>query len=126
MSNAPSVDVKSWLSTAGVGTFGTDLFIGKEPSSPDNCVSVKDTGGFPPERHANYRPTVQVLVRNNGYLDGYAKAAAVYTALHEKTNTSVSTTRYLHVLAMGEIIYVGQDEAGRCLFSLNFEIRRTA
>lgn len=39
--------IKDILVTAGVGTFGTNLFISQMPDSPDNAVCLFDESGVP-------------------------------------------------------------------------------
>ena len=48
--NSPSVDIRQMLeadSSLGL-VYATDLFIGKEPAKPRDCVTIYDTVGYPP------------------------------------------------------------------------------
>ena len=126
--NSPAVDIATILQTAGVGTIGTDLFVSGQPADPNACVTVIDTGGFPPE--SNYRydyPTVQVLIRGvkNTYITTYAVAESVKTTLNGYANTEVdSEVTMVGVWAMGDIMALGTDERERPLFSVNFRMQR--
>ena len=127
--NPTSVDMKDRLeeSAIALGTFGTDLFIGTMPPTPDANITIKDTTNKPPE--LNYeidRPGIQVLVREvkGGYLAGITKSQSVYSALHGYQGT-LSGTRYILVAAAHSPMYVGKDENNRPFFSINFEVQRT-
>ena len=127
--NSPAVDIAGILVTAGVGTIKTDLFVSKQPTTPDECVTVFDTGGFPPESNYVYeKPTVNVRVRGKkgGYRNAYAVTASVKDALHDKTNEDIdSVSRIIAIWCMGDIIPLGDDDNGRPMFSVNFRIHRT-
>jgi hypothetical protein len=131
--NPPSQDIKDFLVAAGVGTFGTDLFVSKEPAADADgnipTTTVYDTGGFDPEAQYVYdRPTVQVRVRGarGGYLAAYAKAQAARTALRTIFNETKNGTRYIGIWILGDIVALGDDEKGRPVLTLNIRIHRTA
>ena len=126
--NPPSQDIKDFLVDAAVGTFGTDLFISKEPTTPAACVTVYDTGGFDPDAHLVYdKPTVQIRVRGarGGYQAAFAKAQAVRTALRTIFNEVKNGTRYIGVWILGDITAIGDDEEGRPVLVVNARIHRT-
>jgi hypothetical protein len=124
---APSQDIAQIIQDASLHTFGTDLFSNAQPSKPNECVSIYDTGGDSPEaRYVYDRPTVQIRVRNNGYAEAYATIAAIRAAVHGKNNLTVNGTRYIQILQQGDIIYVGTDDQERSELTLNFLIHRTA
>jgi len=124
--NPPSEDVKDILVNGTSLVFGTDLFIGLAPSSPDNLVAVRDSGGAAPAANYTYEfPAVQVYVRNNKYEDGWNQANSVKSCLHALHRETWNGTEYIQILASSEIMYLGVDENGRAEFSLNFEIHRT-
>lgn len=131
--NAPSEDIKDMLaaeSSLGL-TFGTDLHVHKYPESPDQLVSVQDTGGYDPIAQYVYdKPTVQVIVRGGkgtrAYTTAWALAKGVRDALHAKVNETWNGTRYIAIYSVGDILDLGEDENSRPLLSLNFRIDRTA
>ena len=130
--NSPAIDIAGILATAGVGTISTDLFVSEQPDSPDKCVTVFDTGGFPPESNYVYdKPTINIRVRGKrgGYANAYAVAQSVKDALKDLTNedlgSSGDTDRIISVWCMGDVIALGKDEQGRPMLSLNFRIHRT-
>ena len=128
--NPSSEDIKDILesSAVGVGTFATDLFIGKEPDSPNACVTIYDTGGAEPEAGYVYDyPTIQIRIRGEvgGYRNAYLKAKEVRDALHGRINEIWSSTRYIGIWAMSDILFLGIDDKQRPIFTVNFRIHRT-
>ncbi|MBW2030730.1 MAG: hypothetical protein JRJ31_16830 [Deltaproteobacteria bacterium] len=129
--NPPSEDIKDILeqSSVGVGTFGTDLFIGREPDSPNDCVTIYDTGGQEPVMNYTYDyPTVQIRVRGSrmGYKAAWTKANSIKEALNGLTNETWNSTRYIQIEAMGDPLFLGYDKEQRPVFVINFSIQRTA
>jgi len=123
----PALDVANYLENQGIGTVGTNVFVGAiKPVSqfvPVNSIFVLSTGGYPPQRVFQTttelrRPSVQVRIRWNGYEAGLAKAEAVYNALE-----SASIPGYLDVVAdQSSPIFLGFDENNNYEWSLNFTL----
>jgi len=125
--NSPAVDIKDILVGAGIGVFGTSLFVGREPVAPDTCVTVYDAGGQDPlPSDLTDFPAIQVRVRGliNDYEGAMTKAQAVKDALLGLPETTVGTTRYVGITMRGEINFMGYDEANRPSFTLNFQVTR--
>lgn len=126
--NPPSEDIKDFLIDGAVGTFGIDIFISKEPTTPHACVTVFDTGGENPDAHLVYdKPTVQVRVRGakGSYEAAFVTAQAVRAALHGQANVVKNGTTYIGVWAVGDIMFIGYDDNDRPLLTINFRIHRT-
>jgi len=129
--NSTSEDIKDFLDDSSAEldlVFGTNLFIGMEPETPDECVTIYDTGGFDPSAAMSYDyPTIQVRVRGNPgeYTEAYDLIASIKDFLHGKTNITTGGTRYIAVWGMGDIITLGYDESRRPLLTMNFRIHRT-
>jgi len=133
--NAPSVDIKEILedSSSGLGlTFGTDLFIGREPSAKgaaDNCVTIFDTPGESPlltlDGGGYYYPSVQILVRNIDYRTGWDLIHDIRVSLHGRANeTWGDETLYTVIKAAGDIAFLKWDENDRAKFVANFDMQR--
>lgn len=126
--NPPSIDIKDILEAAGIGTYGTDLFVSTIPERPDAAVGIIDTAGLSPlpVDYIYDRPSVQIIVRGtaNGYLAAYSKAESIKRALHALYNETWNGTRYIVILAETDILWIGPDERNRPQFSLNFSINR--
>jgi hypothetical protein len=130
--NAASVDIAAMLvaeSSLGL-TLGDNLFVGREPSTPDNCVTIFDTpGGRPltfiePGGDDYYFPTVQIRVRNNDYRTGYDLAHDIMVSIHGRAQQTWGGTFYSVVLAMADPALLDWDENGRVRFVVNFDIQR--
>lgn len=128
--NAPSVDIKDMLVAEGLGlTFGTDLFIGREPESPNNCTTIFDTPGFAPEKYYTneYRyfyPAVQVRVRNVDYLDGWDLINDIKLLLHNRGQETWNGTLYSLVMCSIEPALLNWDSNNRARFVTTFDIQR--
>lgn len=85
--------------TAGVGTYGTDIFAGSKANIPSGAgpfLSMIETGGVAPERTQNeigppayQRPSAQITVRATKYSEARAMARAAYNALVGVRNANV-------------------------------------
>lgn len=131
--NAPSEDIKDLLEVSATGlVFATDLFVSQEPDTGevlDRVVTIYDTGGGQPDTKESIKtPTIMIKVRGNkfGYQNGYALAELVVTTLHGVVNTTVNSTRYIHIIAQSDINFLGYDKFNRPLFTVNFRIMRTS
>jgi len=129
--NIPSEDIKDMLedeSSLGL-TFATNLFIGREPSQPDDCVTIFDTYGFPPlltldGKDAYYYPSVQILVRNSSYTTGLELIQDIRTVLHGKGPETWNATLYTVIYCSSGPALRDWDENNRAHFIINFNMNR--
>ena len=127
--NASSVDIRDMLedeSSLGL-TFTTDLFIGREPPKPDNCVTIFDTFDKPLltlNDQGYYDASVQVRVRNNSYLTGWELAHDIMVALHGKAGETWNTTLYTVIYCSSGPALLDWDENNRARFIINFNLQR--
>jgi hypothetical protein len=125
-----SYDIKDMLEAAGLGLiFKTNLFIAKEPTGPDDIVTITPTPGFAPERTLDnglwyYRSAVQVRIRNNKYSDGMALGMNILQSLHDRANTEWNGTLYAVIQAQGEPTPMAWDENNRVIVIINFNLQR--
>lgn len=113
-------EVVTYLEAQGVGTFGTDLFIGFEPESPSNCVTFYPTGGRPPAASDEKEfPTMQVRVRNTKYTDGYDKAEEIFGYLHKEVDM-LNTFRGRCFAVQSSPLFIGHGENGEFIFTQNY------
>jgi len=127
--NAVSVDIKDMLVAGLSYTFATDIFIGKEPTTPDNCVTIFDTGGGAPQltftQGERYEyPTFQIRVRNKSYLVGMAAIEAIKESLHGRAQESWNGTLYSVVYCSSGPALLDWDDSNRCRFIINFNAQR--
>ncbi len=126
-----SVDVKDMLeaeSSLGL-TFATDLFVGKEPDLPDNCITIFDTPGSPPDLNYDsdnkyFHPSVQIRIRNNHYLNGWNLAQDIVDLLHNRAHETWNGSNYTVIACLGDPMLLDWDQSGRCRFVVNFDFQR--
>lgn len=128
--NSPAADIQDLLNGSGLFTEGTNLFIGKMPDTPHECVCVYDIAGMPPNAmiaHDEF-PMVTVHVRGErfAYANSYSNCRTVITELHRKANYMVdSSVRIISILSQHDPIFLGYDEKERPTWSMSFLINRT-
>jgi len=128
--NPSSVDMKDKLVAGGLAlVFGTNLFIGKEPTDPDNCTTIFDTPGYPPDKFhdklVSYnRPSIQIRVRNNSYLNGWDLINDIKNLLHNSGPETWSGTIYDSIFCSQEPALLDWDENDRARFVATFDIQR--
>lgn len=116
-------DIGTYLKNQGIGTPGTDIFLGLLPDQPDNCIALFEYAGSPPDLHWNGEyPGLQVRVRNISYAAGRAKIGEVVDLLHGLHEKELSGTRYLLIKARGSPEVLKRDSGNRIEFFVNFEI----
>lgn len=121
----PAEHLKNILVTAGLGTFGTNLFVSKMPDLPDLCITLYDSGGETPNPAWLLDfPSVQAMVRGeeNGYQTLYQKVKDVVDALLGYPSTDVSDGRLVSVRMNGGPAFLGYDEKKRPQFSINWTL----
>jgi len=132
--NAPSYDIAEVLEaygeSSGLGLdYATDLFIGKEPDKPNDCVTIFDTPGYPPylsisgETGYEY-PSIQIRVRSIKYTTGWALIEAIKTVLHGMNQTTVNGTLYTVIYCSSGPALLDWDDNGRVRFIINFNLQR--
>lgn len=95
----------------------SNLYIGNLPSTPDNAVSIRNSGGYPRSLSGSFvgEPTFQVRVRNTSYATGLALCETIAAALHGKT-----TAKLLMIEQQSDILDLGRDESSRNEWTINF------
>ena len=130
--NAPSVDIADMLVAESSLSLaiGDDLFVGKEPTSPDNCVTIIDSYGYPPQLtiagqgEDYYYPTVDIRVRNKDYRAGMDLIQDIVTVLHGRHGEVWNGTTYTLIKCSSSPAMLGWDDNGKVRFTTNFEIQR--
>ena len=129
--NSVSEDIKDFIELSDTGLdwdFGTDMFIGFMPETPDKCICIYDTGGYPPQSNYDYyKPTIQIIIRGNkqDYQSAWDDAFELMDVLHGVHGEEINLTTYIQILSMSDILFLGYDKNKRPEFSINFEIHRT-
>ncbi len=116
-------DIGTYLQTQGIGTPGTDIFLGLMPDQPDNCVALFEYAGSPPDLHWNGEyPGLQVRIRNKSYAAARIKIEETMKKLHGLHEQMLSGTRYLLIKARGSPEILKRDSSNRVELFVNFEI----
>ena len=129
-------EVMQYLANKGIVSYSetggaNNVFMGRLPAEPSFAVAINPSGGYNASiKHAYDSPTLQILVR--GTVDprtGYEKALQIYDALHGFGGDRFIAGGNWVVKCEGiqsEPVYLGQDENGRHMYTLNFalEIKR--
>jgi len=129
--NPASIDVKDMLeneSSLGL-IFATNLFVGKEPTTPANCVTVFDTPGGLDDVTLNndsvyQRPFIQIRVRNLDYDTGWALIDGIRDLLHGKGPETWNGTLYSSIVSTGDPALLDWDNNDRPRFFINFAMQR--
>jgi len=120
-----AVGIKDILVSASVGTFGTDIFIGKLPLTPDLAVGIMQSGGKSPNPLFLVDfPSIQVMVRGkpNDYQGAIAKIQAVKDALLGLPVQTINGDKWSRINIIGDINNLGYDDLNRITFSINFSL----
>ena len=107
---------------------GTGIFIGKEPASPIDCLTVYDTGGRDELTSLEHgcktmrRPSIQIRARNKSYQAGYSALQAAGEALKTARDYQYDGLILTAALRKTDIISIGKDTTGSSVFTLNFDL----
>lgn len=108
-----------------IGTVGQDLFYSFLPDSPDNCISIFDTGGWPKDKDLPRKDvTFQFRIRGAYYDEAQAKAESLYNYFCPgeipKKCFYIDEFFIQLVQPMQPVpYYMGRDENGRDEFTWN-------
>ena len=125
--SSPAADIAGLLQTAGVGTIGTTIFIGRQPDSPDACITVFDIGGTSPNPvYGRDEPEYSILVRGvlNDYSGGYDKATEAKNALLGLSNQTVGDAIYALFYMRTDTTFISYDSNNRPNFSSNWRCNK--
>ncbi len=129
--NTTANDIKSILvADTSLGlTFATNLFVNREPASPDNAVTIFDTPGAPArvtmDRQSYEYPSIQIRVRNNKQSEATRISNAIYLSLHGRAHETWNGTVYESIVGSGSGPFLlDWDDNDRCRFVINFNVQR--
>ena len=118
-------DFATMIADAGEGILATNLFVGKEPSDPANCVTVYETGGGEQDpKWAIDELTTQVRVRAFRYEIGHVKANRIKMALEGAAPRVVNGSRYAGFWCSSGVNHLMRDKNDRAIFTLDFRVVR--
>lgn len=109
--------------------FGINLFIGREPAKPDNCVTIYDYMGRPPamavDGTVGYEyPSVQIRIRNLSYFEGMDLIYRIQRYLHGRTNETADGVLYGVIYCTSGPAFLDWDNNNRVRLIINYQIQR--
>ena len=126
----PTDNIKDILVSESGLTFATDLFIGRMPESPHDCVVLFDTPGRGPQAFSSQQTdsydyaAFQLRVRNTAYNTGFALIQGYVKTLHNRGNEMVGSDYVSVITALDSPFLLEWDENDRAVIAVNFEIQR--
>lgn len=117
-------DIALYLANQNAGTYDEvgntgNIFIGVLPTSPNDCITLIDTGGFGSEPGVDAaRRTVQILVRNQTLPTADSKSWEIYALLAEQLVDF--NGRKMLIKAQNVPRYIGMDDNRRHEYSTNY------
>ena len=110
-------------------TFGTNLFMGKEPLKPNECTTIFEVMGYAPQLTYNSAekyeyPSVQIRVRANNYTEGFALIESIKESLHGRAGETWGGTYYSLIHCMNGPAMLDFDKNGRVRFIINLNLQR--
>lgn len=125
MTYSVTKDISTLLVSNSIGTFANDIFIGREPLTPDACVTIYVYGGASPEpaQRLDY-PSVQIRVRGalNGYVAAEQKMQSIKNAMISIAKQTINSSVYVGIWQIGDTIFLKYDEKERPIFVSNWKI----
>lgn len=119
---SPAMDIAALIRDS---ESGWTVYEGNEAPSPDNAVTVYDTGGGQANADGPlYDPTIQVRVRSLSYATGYTKALAIRDLLMIRTARIIGSWHYTGFWLISDVAKIGRDDIDRELFTVNFRLMR--
>lgn len=112
-----TIDLLGYISGNVPYTYYPNAF---PPTSPDECGVVRMTGGGSPTGTLT-RPSFQILIRAKHPSDAEEKAWEVFGFFKLKRNFDVGSTHVIYCNAQqSSPLFIGMDDNGRYLYSVNF------
>lgn len=128
--NSPSIDIKAMIQAdASVNTDNFFISIGSEPATPNNVITIYDTGGLPPVLNYNkdekYEfPAVQIRVRSVDYTTGWQLIERIKNSLHGRAGEVHDDACYTLINTAFGPFQLDVDNNQRMRFVINFNLQR--
>ena len=129
--NPVAIDIKDMLvADTDLGlNFGLNLHIGREPSTPNNVVTIFDTPSRPPAigvgLDIGYEyPSIQIRVRGTSYINAWQLMRKIQDSLHGRAYETMNGTLYTAIFCSTGPGILDWDENNRIRLFINFEIQR--
>ena len=121
--NSPAHELSLLLTAA----LSETVYTASEPDTPDDVVTIYDTGGTGPDTNelSPIDATFQVRVRNTSYPNAYAKHMAVRDELIYTFPKVGATSTFWEIEATDEPFPLGRDDSNRFILVANYRCRRS-
>lgn len=122
-------EIQAYFITNSIGT-SSNIFVSPSqiPDAPDDIICLFEYGWSPTDltfdRKGDIRPQLRVFVRygKQDYADGITKCEDIHDLLHGIANTTIGSTNYKLIRALGVPEYQGLDGKGRHLWNVSFGV----
>ena len=128
--NSVAEDIKDILEAESLGMDADNLFVGRMPDKPDECVVLYDTTTQPPQltlaeegAGLNY-DSFQVQVRDTGYQGCWTLIKSIQDALHGRAAETWNGTLYTAIYCSAGPAFMEWDKNSRVHFIMNFNVMR--
>ena len=106
--------IGSWQ---GVPSSAWPIFIGNEPSDPNDCITLYDTPGLAPNpKFLLDFPRFMVRVRSKDYVEGFNKAEQIKDALLGLPSQTIGDIRYDGIWVVVDTHLLMTDNRNRSIF----------
>lgn len=128
--NSPSIDIKEMLQAdLTVNPDNFFISIGTEPATPNNTITIYDTGGFPPallyDKDEKYEfPAIQIRVRSVDYITGWQLIERIKHCLHGRAGEVWNDACYTVIRTAFGPFQLDVDNNQRMRFVINFNLQR--
>jgi len=123
-------DIGDYLSSGGLGTLGTDMFLSTLPDEPDTVISIFETGGSSPMHTMGANPPLaefpsfQVICRARRYDDARVLAKDADILLNGVRNRLINGVMYRWIMAQQSPFFISRDEQNREEIGCNYSVVR--
>lgn len=127
--NAIIIDIADLIEAETDFVTGTDLFLGRTPTSPGNVLTLLDAPDrgpmLMPDKDEKYEyGAFQVRMRHSDYTQAHALCDLLIGVLHNEGNIELNGTYYTLIQAMDSPFLLDWDENNRARVVVNFHIQR--
>ena len=125
-------EIGDYLTSQGVGTLGTNMFLGYLPDAPNTAGAIYPTGGITavhafapgPGQAKAQRPSVQIVWRSTSFQTADTKIRQIWALLDGLPERTLGGTRYQSIEAVADPALMNRDEQGRTIMVANFYIAK--
>lgn len=127
--NSVTTDISSYIAANTSWVPKQGLFVGREPTSPNNVLTIFDTPGIGPLLFMNNEgrydyANIQLRLRHTHYEQGMLGMWELVELLHGEGNIVIGGSLYTKIEALDSPALLNWDENNRARIIVNFEIQR--